>query len=352
MKQSASQSRLNLRNFMARDSNLTRLLIILAIVLLTFSILKPDIFLSKDYLISMLYLFPEFGILALGMMLCMISGGIDLSVVAVANFSSIICCMLLVHTVGPEGSGVSAVAMLAVAILVSLAVGALSGLLNGFLIAKLGIPPILATLGGSDLIMGLAVALTKGSSISGLPPILSQAGTHYIFGLIPVPLVVFVICATIVAWQLEKTTFGYKLYMLGSNSKATRYSGVNNDRVLMRAYMTSGILAAMSGILMCARFNSARADVGTSYTMQAILICVLGGISPNGGFGTVRGAVVSVLILQVLSSGFNMFPFLSNFYRDLIWGAVLILVMAINYISNQRREKKEREAIAAQNQSK
>ena len=129
--------------------------------------------------------------------------------------------------------------------------------------------------------------------------------------------------------------------------KASRYSGVNNDRIILKAYMMSGILSSLAGILMCARFNSARANVGNSYVMQAILICVLGGVNPNGGFGTVRGTVVAALILQVLSSGFNMFPFLSNFYRDLIWGAVLILVMAYNYISNQRRERKAREALAS-----
>lgn len=351
MKQAASQRRLNVRDFMAKDEGLTRLLIIFAVVIVTFSILNPQIFLSKDYILSMLYLFPEFGILALGMMLCMISGGIDLSVVATANLSSIVCGMVLIRAIGPDASAGTAAVMLILAILVSMVVGMLAGLLNGFLISKLGIPPILATLGGSDLVMGLAVAFTKGSSISGLPPILSQIGTHYIFGIIPVTTLVFAACALFVAWQLEKTTFGYKLYMLGSNAKASRYSGVDNDKILMRAYMTSGILASLSGVLMCARFNSARADVGTSYTMQAILICVLGGISPNGGFGTVRGAVVSVLILQVLSSGFNMFPFLSNFYRDLIWGAVLILVMAINYISNQRKEKREREAIAQRKSS-
>ena len=349
MKQTNSVSSLrkwNLRQVMAQDSGLSRLLIIFVVVFVTFSVLNPGIFLSKDYIVSMLYLFPEFGILALGMMLCMISGGIDLAVVSTANFSGIVCCMILSKLLTESSSlGYSALILID-SVAVSVAVGALCGLLNGFLIAKLGIPPILATLGGYDLVMGLALAFTKGSSISDLPPILSAVGTYYIFGCIPVTLVVFILCAILVAWQLEKTSFGYKLYMLGSNPKASKYSGVDNDKILVKAYMLSGILAALAGVLMCARFNSARAEVGTSYTMQAILICVLGGINPNGGFGTVRGVVASVLILQVLSSGFNMFPFLSNFYRDLIWGAVLILVMAYNYISNQRKEQRERASLS------
>lgn len=329
----------------SQDTGVRRLLIILAAVIVLFSILQPEVFLTRDYIVSMLYLFPEFGILALGMMLCMISGGIDLSVVSTANLSGIVCCSILVRMVPENAAPGFAVAMLLVSILAAVLVGVCGGLLNGVLISKLGIPPILATLGGSDLIMGIALAFTKGSSISGLPPILSNVGTHHIFGVLPVTLVVFVICALIVAWRLEKTTYGYKLFMVGSNAKASRYAGVDNDKIIIQTYVTSGILSAVAGVLMCARFNSARAGVGVSYTMQAILISVLGGTDPNGGFGTVRGVTVAILILQVLSSGFNMFPFLSNFYRDLIWGVVLILVMAYNHVSNLRKLKKEREAL-------
>lgn len=270
-----------------------------------------------------------------------------LSVVSTANFSGIVCCMVLVRAMPMDAAPGLAAVLLAAAVLAAVITGALCGLLNGFLIAKLGIPPILATLGGFDLIMGIALAFTKGSSISGLPPILSSVGTHHLFGVLPVTLIVFVLCAMVVAWRLEKTTYGYKLYMVGSNAKASRFAGVNNDRIILQTYMLSGMLASMAGVLMCARFNSARAGVGTSYTMQAILICVLGGTDPKGGFGTVRGVTIAILILQVLSSGFNMFPFLSNFYRDLIWGVVLILVMAYNHVSNLHRLKKEKKAIPA-----
>lgn len=327
------------------DKGNRRLLIMLLFVVLAFSILQPHIFLTQDYLLSMLYLFPEYGILALGMLLCMISGGIDLSVVATANLSGILCALILVNTLPPDATGALPVLMLLVAIVASILLGMLCGLFNGFLIAKVGIPPILATLGGYDLILGLALALTKGSSVSGLPAILSSVGTHFIFGLLPVTLLVYVLCAMLIYWLLEKTTYGFKLYMLGSNAKASRYSGVNNDRIILKTYILSGALAAVAGILMTARFNSARAGVGVSYTMQAILICVLGDVSPNGGFGTVRGVAISVLILQVLSSGFNMFPFLSNFYRDLIWGAVLIISMAYSHISNRNRLLREQRAI-------
>jgi simple sugar transport system permease protein len=340
------KSKIRLADFLPREHNIKHLVILLVISFVSVAMLQPEIFLTKDYLVSMLYLFPEFGILALGMMLCMISGGIDLSVVATANFSGILSCMFLVKMI-PEGSSTAhAAAMLILAVVLSLLVGLACGALNATLIAKVGIPPILATLGGGDLIMGAALALTKGSSISNIPTILSGVGTYTIFGILPVTLVTFVLCALMVARLLNKKTYGYKLYMMGSNPIASTYSGTDNDQVIYQTFMTSGLLASVSGLLMCARFNSARADFGSSYTMQAILICVLGGVHPNGGFGTVKGVTLAILILQVLSSGFNMFPGISNFYRDFIWGMVLILVMAYNYVSNRRREKKERQDIS------
>jgi simple sugar transport system permease protein len=225
---------------------------------------------------------------------------------------------------------------LAVSVFLALLVGAACGTLSGILIAKIGIPPILATLGASDLILGGALALTRGSAISNLPPILSAVGSHIIAGLIPVTLLVFAVCALIVNFFLKRKTFGFRLTMLGANPRAAAFSGVNNDAVICGAYIMSGMMAAMSGLLMCARFNSARADFGASYTMQAILVCVLGGVNPNGGFGSVRGVTLAMLILQILSSGFNMFPKISNFYRDLIWGLVLILVMIYNLAANNR----------------
>lgn len=321
------------------NSSTLRLLGLLVISVTALAIAEPDIFLTQDYLVSMFYLFPEFGILALGMALCMISGGIDLCVVATANFSGIITCMFL-RKVIPDGS--TGVLMFCVGVIIALGIGIACGALNGFLIAKLGIPPILATLGGSDLVMGAAIALTKGSSITNIPPILNRIGTHIIGGILPVTLIMFVLCALFVSYLLNRTTYGYKLYMMGANPVASSYSGVNNAEILMKTYMLSGMMAAISGLLMCSRFNTARADFGSSYTMQAILICVLGGVNPNGGFGKVKGIVLAVFILQVLSSGFNMFPAISNFYRDLIWGAVLIIIISVNHIGDSIKDKKAR----------
>ena len=154
-----------------------------------------------------------------------------------------------------------------------MALGALCGALNGTLIAKVGIPPILATLGAGDVIMGLAIALTKGSSISGIPDVLQNTINYTVFGFIPVTLLAFIGSVLLVSFMLKKKPYGFKLYMMGSNQKASMFSGVKNENVIYTSYIISGVLAAISGLLMCGRFNSARADFGTSYTMQAILIC-------------------------------------------------------------------------------
>lgn len=323
-----------------KDADIVRLLVIFAASFLAMTLLEPGIFFTKKYMVSMASLFPEYGILALAMMLAMISGGIDLSVVATANFAGIIAIKFLI-ALYPEGaSGLTTALFLIAVLLIAIAVGALCGMLISFFIAKIGIPPMLATLGGSDLIMGASLIITQGSSVNGIPPFFSEIGTKTLFGFLPVTVVVFVVCALIVSYALSRTSFGIKLRMMGSNPTASRFSGINNDRVIFKTYTLGGMLAAVSGLLMISRANSGRADYGKSYVMQAIIICVLGGTNPNGGFGKVGGVTIAILILQVLSSGFNMFPQISNFYRNIIWGAVLILVMIYNHLSENYRIKK------------
>jgi len=333
------------------STNIIRLLLIFVVSFAVMAILQPNIFLTKRYMVSMAFLFPEYGILALAMMLAMISGGIDLSVVATANFSAIIAAKFLIRFCPTDAAGLTAALFLIAAIVIAVAIGALCGLLMGLFIGKLGIPPMLATLGGADLIMGASLIITKGSSVSGLPNFVSAVGTKILFGFLPVTVLVYAACAIAIGYLLQKTPYGLKLRMMGSNPVASRFSGLDNDRITFRTYMLSGMLSAVSGMLLISRANSGRADYGASYVMQVIIICVLGGINPNGGFGTVGGVTIAILILQVLSSGFNMFPNISNFYRSIIWGAVLILVVIYNHISgNYRTKKLEREA--AMNTSK
>lgn len=322
---------------LSRDRNLLRLLVITILIFLTMSLLRPERFFNSYNISSMAFQFPEYGILAFAIMLTMLTGGIDLSIVGIANLSGILVALIVTRLIPPDAAA-STVAMYSFfAILVSLLTGMLAGLLNGFFVAHIGIPPILATLGTMQLYTGIAIVITRGSAIFGLPEFFSWMGNGSLAG-IPVPFVIFLIVAIAMGIILNRSAFGYKVYLLGTNPTASRFAGINNTAMLMRTYLISGILAAMAGLIVISRTNSAKADYGTSYTLQAILIAVLGGVNPNGGFGTVLGLILAILSLQFLSSGFSMLGF-SNFAKEFIWGAVLLLVLAINYLGEQRRSK-------------
>jgi len=316
-----------------KDTHLTRLIAIFILIFAFFAIVKTGPFLSLRTWQAMAIQFPEFGVMALGVMLTMMTGGIDLSVVGVANMTSIGAAVLMLH-LAPKGSAPgNATLAIAVAIVFSLVVGALAGILNGFLVAVIHIPPILATLGTLALFTGVAIITTSGTPVSGLPEAWGNTFAGKVGGIVPVPLIVFIVAAIIVGWFLNRTSFGTKLKMLGTNATAARFSGMNIVSLLIRTYLVSGIYASLAGLIMLANYNSAKPDYGSTYTLLTVLIVVLGGVNPNGGSGRLMGVILAIIILQTLSSGLNLFPNISNFYRPLIWGAVLLFVMVANYFS-------------------
>jgi simple sugar transport system permease protein len=322
------------------DKNVVRLFFVFVGVFILMGLLKPSLFLQKGNFISMATQFPEYGIMAIGVSLTMISGGIDLAVVGTANLSAIFAAKYLIAA-APRGSPAEAAGVpILIAVLLALAVGLAAGAFNGFLIARLRIPAILATLGTQQLFTGFAIVMTEGRPLSRLPLLYSRIGNAELFGLLPVPFILYVLAAVVIGIVLGKTSFGFRLYLVGTNPKAAIYAGIENTRILIKTYMLSGVLSSVAGLIMMARANSAKADYGAAYTLQCVLIAVLGGVDPNGGFGTIRGVTLAVLILQFLSSGLNMFEHVSNFYRDVIWGGVLILALIFNWIIARRNEKR------------
>lgn len=324
------------------NSPVLRLLVIAIAIFVIFAILLPGKFLSVANLQSMAVQFPEFGILAIAIMVTMISGGIDLSVVGAANLSSIAAALVLARLTGDGGAGMSLGIAIPLAIGAALIVGSLCGLFNGFLVARVGIAPILATLGTMSLYTGLSYVITGGPAIPTTQ--LAFVGNGTILG-IPYPVIIFVVLALIFALILNRTTYGFNVYMLGTNETAARFSGINSVRVLMRTYLLAGLLAGVAGIVFLSRVNSAKADYGESFVLLAVLICILGGVSYTGGFGSVSGLVLAVLCLQFLSTGLNMLMLqLSGssaaiFFRQFAWGALLLLVMVVNYYVEQRRQR-------------
>jgi simple sugar transport system permease protein len=220
----------------------------------------------------------------------------------------------------------------------ALAGGAAAGLFNGVLIAYLGLPPILATLGSGLVFTGLAVAFTGGTAVMGLPPSVAWLGNGNLAG-VPAPLIVFALLAAGLSFVLSRTGFGLKVQMYGANPLAARYAAVDIERLLLKVYVASGMLAAVAGLVIMSRANSAKADYGQSYTLLAVLIAVLGGVNPYGGYGRVIGVVLAVLTMQFLSSGLNMLQ-VNNFAREMIWGVLLMLVMIINTAQWRRRRRR------------
>lgn len=324
----------------ARDPNILRLLIMLLFVFVLMTVLRPNQFATMSDFNSMMRQFPEYGIMAIGISLTMITGGIDLGVVGTANLSAIVAAKYLIGMVPRGAPPAQVVPHLIVAIFLSLAVGLACGAFAGLLISRFNIPAILATLGTQQLFTGIAIGITNGRPQSGLPLLYSRIGNMQFFNFVPISFVIFFVVAVGIGLMLSKTRFGMHMYMLGTNPRASRYAGLSNTTIILRTYMLSGLLSSVAGLIMMARANSAKADYGAPYTLQCVLIAVLGGIDPNGGFGTITGVTMAILILQFLSSGLNMFNNISNFYRDVIWGGVLILVLVFNKLLSWRAERR------------
>lgn len=311
-------------------TNLQLLLVCIA-VLITMSFANPR-FLNAYNFESMAFFLPELGILSIAVMIAMLTGGIDLSIVGLANLSAITAGLFFQRMGGAE-AGIGTVL---IGVAIALSVGLLGGLINGWLISRLRITPILATLGTGQVFTGLALVLTGGPAIVGFPAAWNAIGNAKL-GPIPVPFVIFIAVCVGVWLLLSRTAFGLQLMLIGTNPRAAVFAGINRARMLMYSYALTGLLAAMAGIILSGRTNAAKSDYGASYLLQAVLIAVLGGTNPAGGRGNVLGVVLALMSLVMLSSGFQMMR-VSNHLIDFIWGAFLIGVLVLNYLLSNRKE--------------
>jgi simple sugar transport system permease protein len=312
-----------------RGGPVTMLGLVLLALLLVFGLLLGDQLFSVGALQSMAFQLPELGILSLAMMVALLSGGLNLSIIATANLCALTMAWVLTHYV-PGADGFMWGGWQVIAVLAGVAVAAAIGLINGAIIAYLGVSPILATLGTMTMCKGLSIGLTRGNVISGFPDPIVFLGNGTIGG-VPVAMVIFLALCAPVAVLLNKSPFGHKIYMIGSNEKATRFSGVDTRKVVLKIYVLSSLLAVAAALVMMARFNSANASYGESYLLVTILAAVLGGVDPLGGFGKVGGLMMALILLQVISSAFNLLNF-SPFLTVAIWGALIIGVTALGVL--------------------
>lgn len=302
------------------DRNIRYLLVIMVAILVLMAVSSGSAFFSLVNLQSMSSQMPLLGILALAMMVCMLTGGINLSIIATTNACALV--MASVITQSPDSYLVLITALAA-----GFATAVVVGLANGFLIAYVGVSPILATLGMMTFINGLNVLISGGSVISGFPDALLALGNGNVLG-VPMPLVLFGLFALGLWAMLEHTPLGRAIYLIGSNEKASRFSGINTQKSLMYVYMVSSILCWVAALIMMAKFNSAKAGYGESYLLVAILASVLGGINPDGGFGRIIGICLALAVLQTLESGLNLLG-VSSYLTMALWGGILILFIAL-----------------------
>ncbi len=327
--------------FLRREPHVTRLVAITLIWLVFLAITRFDRFYSLINFQTMAAQFPEYGLMSLGIMLCMVTGGIDLSLVGIANLTSILMAYLLLELTGESGE------LPAMAVPAVFALGAVVGLSLGFfnsvLITRFHISPILATLGAGELFRGISMAMTNGAAVSRFSSEYASTVNNRILGnMIPVQTLVFVGAVLFIWLLLKRTTYGPKLYLLGTNPVAARFSGLKTKNLLTKTYMLSGLFAGVAGMVMLGNYNSARADYGTVYTLQSIMIVILGGVSPFGGRGRISGVVLAIILVQLLQTGINRFPAINSFFIFLLWGSALLLVMVLNVLSGGYGQRKKK----------
>ncbi len=310
---------------------------LLVVAVIIFGGLTPERFFAGSTWRSMAFQLPELGILALAMMIPLVSGGLNLAIIATANLCGLIMAAILTHLLGPESSGAAVAGVIALALIAGLGAALLVGFLSGIMVACLRIHAILVTLGMMILVNGISVSATQGGVIGGFPPAILFVGNGTVLG-VPVSILLFALCASVVGLLLARTPFGVNVRLIGSNEAATRYSGVHTAKMLVGVYLASSVLCWIASLVMIARFNSARAGYADSYLLSTILAAVLGGVDPAGGFGRVRGVLLALVLLQVISTGFNLLGF-SPHLTEAIWGATMIVALLVTHWRNRRENR-------------
>lgn len=325
-----------------------RAFVALIVLVIVFALLS-DAFLTPTNLITMTKHVAYNAILALGMLLVIITGGIDLSVGSIVGLSGIVAGVLL------QGWDLSlfdttAYPAVWVVVVIALLVGGVVGALNGWLITRFNVAPFIATLGTMYIARGAALLISNGSTFPRLQgdPELGNTGFSFLgvgrpLG-IPTAIWIMVIFAIIIWVLATRTKFGRGLYATGGNERAAQLSGVLVKSVKMRVYIISGICAGMAGLIIASELTSAAPQTGQSFELNAIAAVVIGGASLAGGRGTVKGALIGAFVIGFLSDGLVLVG-VSSFWQTVIKGLVIVLAVILD--QSQERLKKTRAAAQA-----
>ncbi len=303
-------------------------LLILLILVVVFWVINP-VFLTVQNVINIFKQVSIIGVLAVGMTFVLLSNGIDLSVGGVVSLACVTLSLFVVKFNFPTPLGMALV----------IAEGILVGFVNGIIVAKIKVPPLIMTLGTCTFLQGFNYTICGGLPIYGLPASLKWAGQYNVFGAIPVLVIVMLLTLAAGVFILNKTYLGRYFYAIGSNEEATRLIGINADRIRILAYTLSGFMAGIAGILMLGRIGSGQPGAGDGYEMDVLTGCVLGGVSLSGGKGRLSNAFIGILIIGVLSNGMSIAG-MGTFPQKMVKGIVLIFAVVLDRLQYVKVRKK------------
>ena len=307
------------------STNLTSAAVLIALAVLL-SVISPA-FRDPQNLINILQQVTVNAILALGMTMVIFTGGTDLSVGSVVAFSGIVMGILVIDLgVNPW-----------LAALIGIALGSVCGTINGLLISRFKLQPMIATLGMMSIARGAALTLAGGRTISGYPPGFTWLGNGTIPGTtIPVQIVFMLLLYVIAYYFMRYRRFGRALYSVGGNEEATRLSGINVFKYKTLAYTVSGALAGIASVVLVAKLNSAQSIAGQDYELDAIASAVIGGASLLGGKGSIWGTLMGALIIGVIRNGLNLLN-VSSYLQKLIIGFIILIAVLVDAFRNRER---------------
>lgn len=321
----------------AHKWSLLGLVLVLTILL---SALAPSTFPTITNLQSMAVQIAPLGLLALCIAITFLVGGIDLSCVNVANGSAIVAALVMNALAPNLGAGATVIGLL-----VALLVGAFAGFVNGYLIAVFRVHPIPTTLGTAAVFLGIFTGVTNGSTVFG-PGNLGGVTTQT-FLFLPLSFWIFLLAVAVLVIITQRTKLGYRFYSIGESPTVARFARMNVERDLIAAYMISGILASLAGVLMFAGLNAANVSFGSSYLTQALLIAVIAGMDPYGGSGRIGMVALAAIAAQELQTGLNMVLGSwsgSSFAANFVWGLLLIAILGLSRSLAQQDAKRRMQA--------
>ena len=313
------EGKVNTKNLLRQNA----IWLVFVIEVIFFAVCSQGTFVTPNNITNILRQVSYYGIASVGMTFVILIGGIDLSIGSIITLVNMVCAYMMVNMN----------CHWTISVLAVLVIGVLIGLLNGLMVAKIGIPALIATFATQTIFEGAAYLISGGRPISGFDSNFGLFG-RWSIGVVPICAIIMVVCFVIGSFILNKTYFGRYFYAIGGNEEAAELSGIRVNRVKYLIYALSGLFAGLAGIVLLSRSNSAQSTVGKGLEFDVITCVVLGGVSVNGGVGRMSGVVAGVLLIGSLTNGMILMD-VSEYTQMVVKGLVLAAAVGLDCMSNK-----------------